>query len=273
MMSYNEGRFPLSDITQLPTYGTNSVMQTKAFQKLLDSSVPLKNGKTFYQYEIADKGIHAWPLGATGPYALSTTGKALQNPGDMRGMPLRGGSMLHTIALQQLGATPVTMPNSQAYEALSRGTVNGLVSAIGDWKSYSFQELLKYTITGVSLGHWESYLSVSDVTWKGISTEDRQTWDRIAREIALQNAAGIDQQDIDVRQDAEKRGSTFVPIEALPDEMRVHIAQAAANTWIQWIETTEKNGHPAKATAKLWAELIQAEGGQLPDGVAQYLTK
>ena len=269
---YHEGRFALSDVTQLPTYGTNSVMITKAFQKLLDSPAKVKGDKTFYQYEIADKGIRAWPLGSTAAYALSTTGKALQAPADLKGMPLRAGSALHTIVLQQLGATPVTMPASQAYEALSRGTVNGLVLSVGDWKSYSFQDLLKYTITGVALGHWESYLATSDAVWNKLSAADKQAWDRTAREVALKNAEGIDKQDVEVRQASEKAGGKFVAIDSLSPGMRAHIAKASANTWIQWIEATEKKGHPAKATARLWAQLVQGEGGKLPDGVAQYLS-
>jgi TRAP-type C4-dicarboxylate transport system substrate-binding protein len=270
---YHEGRFALSDVTQLPTYGTNSVMITKAFQKLMDSSVKIKGNKSFYQYEIADKGIHAWPLGATAPYAVSTTGKVLQSPADFKGMPLRAGSALHTIVLQQLGATPVTMPAAQAYEALSRGTVSGLVLSIGDWKSYSFQDLLKYTLTGVALGHWESYLATTDAVWNGLSADERQKWDRIARETALKNAEGIDKQDAEVRAASEKAGGKFVAIDALSADMRAHIAKASANTWIQWVEQTEKKGHPGKATARLWTSLVQAESGKVPDGVAEYLAR
>lgn len=270
---YQEGRFALSDVTQLPTYGTNSVMITKAFQKLMDSSVKIKGNKSFYQYEIVDKGIHAWPLGATAPYAISTTGKVLKSPADFKGMPLRAGSALHTIVIQQLGATSVTMPASQAYEALSRGTVSGLVLSIGDWKSYSFQDLLKYTLTGVALGHWESYLATTDAVWNGLTPDERQKWDRIARETALKNAQGIDKQDVEVRLASEKAGGKFVAIDALSVEMRTFIAKAAANTWIQWIEQTEKKGHPGKATAKLWASLVQAEGGKIPGGATEYLAR
>lgn len=270
---YHEGRFALSDVTQLPTYGTNAVIITKAFQKLMDSPAKLKGDKSFYQYEIADKGIRAWPLGATAPYAISTTGKALQTPADLKGMPLRAGSALHTIVLQQLGATPVTMPASQAYEALSRGTVNGLVLSVGDWKSYSFQDLLKFTVTGVALGHWESYLATSHAVWNGLTADERKNWDRIARETAMKNAEGIDRQDSEVRQASERAGGKFVAIDSLPPEMKAHIAKAAAGTWIQWVEQTEKKGHPAKAAARLWAQLVQAEGGKVPEGVAEFLAK
>lgn len=270
---YHEGRFALSDVTQLPTYNTNSVVITKAFQKLMDSGEKVKGNKSFYQYEIADKNIRAWPLGATGAYVISTTGKPLQTPADLKGMPLRAGSALHTIVLQQLGATPVTMPASQAYEALSRGTVNGLVLSVGDWKSYSFQDLLKYTITGVALGHWESYLATTEALWNSLTPEERKSWDRIARETALKNAEGIDKQDVEVRVASEKAGGKFVAIGSLSPEMRAHIGKASANTWIQWVEQTEKKGHPGKATAKLWASLIQAEGGTVPEGVAAYLAR
>ena len=180
---------------------------------------------------------------------------------------------MHTIVLQQLGATPVTMPASQAYEALSRGTVNGLVLSIGDWKSYSFQDLVKYTVTGVSIGHWESYLATTEDLWKNLPADERQKWDRIARETAMKNAEGIDKQDVEVRDISEKKGGKFVAITALPADMQAHIAKASANTWIQWIEQTEKKGHPAKATAKLWLSLVQAEGGKVPNGVAEYLAK
>lgn len=268
---YHEGRFVLSDVTQLPTYSTNAVMITKAFQKLMDSPVKLKGDKSYYQYEIADKGIRAWPLGSTAAYVLSTTGKPLQSPTDIKGLPLRAGSALHTILLQQLGATAVTMPSSQAYEAMSRGTVNGLVLSVGDWQSYSFQDLLKYTITGVSLGHWESYLATTNAVWKSLSEDERSKWDRIARETALKNAEGIDKQDAQVRAASEKAGGKFISIDTMSPEMRTHIAKASANTWIQWINQTEKQGHPGKATAKLWASLVQAEGGKLPEGVVEYL--
>ncbi|NYT64432.1 TRAP transporter substrate-binding protein DctP [Alcaligenaceae bacterium] len=270
---YHEGRFPLSDVTQLPTYGTNAVMVTKAFLKLMDSDFKLKGDDNFLSYEITSKGLLAWPVGTTGAYVISTTGKELRSPDDLRGLPLRAGSALHTIVLEQLGATPVTMPSSQAYEAMSRGTVDGLVSSIGDWKSYSFQELLKYTISGVSLGNWGSYLATTNEVWNKLSEQDRKTWDGIARKAALSNAAAIDKQDTDVRVAAEAAGSKFVDISELPDAMQEHVAKAGANTWIRWIEQTEAKGHPAKATAKLWVELIQEQGGRVPQGVSEYLEK
>lgn len=268
---YHEGRFPLSDVTQLPMYGTDSVMVTRAFQRLLDSDVELVDGKTFYEYELGDKGLKAWGVSASAPYAMSTTGEELRTPSDLKGLPMRAGAALHTIVLQQLGATPVTMPAAQAYEALSRGTIDGIILSVSDWTSYSLQDLLKYTITGVSLGHWESYLAMTEKTWQELSPAERETWDKVARDVALESARSINQREKEVREMTKAKGARFVSIDELPPKMGSHVAKAATDTWKQWIQQMEDQGHPGKATAKLWADLITAEGGTLPKGVEPLL--
>ena len=269
---YDEGRFPLSDVTQLPTYGTDSPMVTRAFQKLLDSDVVLKGGKTFYDYEIGGKGIRVWAVGATSAYSISTTGKKLVQPADFAGLRLRGGSAIHTIVLNQLGATPVNMPAVRAYEAMSRGSVDGGVLTIPGWRAYAFQDLLKYTVTDVAIGHWESYLAIRYAAWSQLNPEQQRLWDTTARRLALENAAYWEAGQLEVVKEAARaKGAAFVPVGDLPPAMQDHIAKAAADTWITWIDKMEAAGHPGKATAKLYAQFVTQAGGRLPKGVAAYL--
>jgi TRAP-type C4-dicarboxylate transport system substrate-binding protein len=268
---YHEGRFPLSDVTQLPTYNTDSRLVTRAFNALMDSDEEITQGKTFYEYEVASKGLKAWGLGASAPYAISTTGDELREPSDLRGRPIRAGSSLHTVVLQQLGVTPVTMPAAEAYEALSRGTIDGIILSIGDWISYSLEEQLRYTITDVAIGHWQSYIAMTERQWNSLSAEQQEAIDRIARETTLNNAETIDAQDQRVIAETQEAGAVFVPASELSQDMQDHIAEASTNAWIKWVEDTEDDGHPARATAQLWAKLVLAEGGELPEGVAEFL--
>ncbi|ASK35649.1 C4-dicarboxylate ABC transporter substrate-binding protein [Alcanivorax sp. N3-2A] len=268
---YHEGQFPLSDVTQLPTLNTNSVKETRALMALMASDQTLVDGKTFYQYELGDKGLRGWAVGATAAYSLSTTGKVLDDPDDLKGLPMRAGSTLHTILLQELGATPVTMTSADSYEALSRKTVEGTILSVADWPSYSFQELLKYTITGLSMGHWESYLAVTEKTWNGFTDEQRRTWNEVAKKTAMDNAAYIDQLEIQVRKGTAAKGATFVDLADLPEPMRARLGEAASRTWVRWIEQMEKAGHPGRAAATQWARLIREQGGEIPDGAARYL--
>ncbi|MGM0585352.1 MAG: TRAP transporter substrate-binding protein DctP, partial [Pseudomonadota bacterium] len=259
---YHPGRFPLSDITQLPVYDTDSPAITRAFQKLLDSDAELKDGKTFYQYELGDKNVHGWALGATGAYAISSTGKVIDEPSDFEGMPIRAGAALQTMTLENLGVNPVTIPAAEAYEALSRGTLEGILLSVADWKSYSLQDLLKYTIDGVALGHWESYLAVSGETWDALSDEQKAAWDAAARKVMIQNAEFIEAQEAEVRENVADKGSEFVDVADMSQEMRDHISGAALQTWKTWIERLEEDGHPARAAARLWADLVKEDGGR-----------
>ncbi|WBU62748.1 TRAP transporter substrate-binding protein DctP [Paracoccus aerodenitrificans] len=268
---YHEGTFPLSDVTQLPTLGTTSLIETNAFLKLMDSDVELADGKTFYEYEIEPKGIHAWPVGTTSAYAINFAGVEPESAEDLNGMPLRAGSALHTIFLEELGSTPVTMPSSASYEALSRGTVEGTILSVADWRSYSLQDVLTYSITGVAVGHWGSYIAISDSAWQQLSDEQKEIWDQTARDIAIENAELIDAQDVEVAEEAAAAGIKFVDVAAIPEGLRSAIESASTATWRRWIEQTEEAGLPGRATAQLWAELVQAEGAELPQGVEELL--
>lgn len=268
---YHEGAFPLSEVTQLPTYETDAIMVTRAFQSMMDSDVEIINGKTFYDYEVGDKDIKAWGIGATAAYSISTTGKELTAPGDFEGVPMRAGSALQTIVLEKLGATPVTMPASQAYEAMSRGTIDGIVLAVVDWKSYSMEQLLRYTIEGVAIGQWESYLAITPDAWGRMSPEQQAIFDETAREVSIAAAERWESGMQAVRDEAVAAGAKFVSIDDLSEEMQAHIAKAAQDSWVDWIERLEGQGHPAKAAAKLYAEAIIAEGGVLPAGIDDYL--
>lgn len=270
---YHEGAFPLSDVTQLPTLNTDAVTQTKAFLKLMDSDAELADGKTFYEYEIESKNIHAWPLGTTAAYAINFAGVKPQSADDLNGLPLRAGSALHTIFLNELGSTPVTMPSSASYEALSRGTVEGTILSIGDWKSYSLQDVLTYSITGVAVGHWGSYLGISDAGWDKLTDDEKTLWDKTAREIAVKNAELIQEQDAEVLNAAKESGVEFQDISEVSADLKAKIESASAATWRVWIEQTEAAGHPGRATAKLWAQFVKEEGGTLPAGVEEYLAE
>src|SRR5690606_1171145 len=105
----------LADVTQLPTIGTDGARVTRAFQKMLDSDKKIVGDKTFYQYELGDKGIRGWAVAGTAAYSMSTTGKELKTPEDFRGLPIRSGSAIQAMFIEQLGATPITMPGSETY--------------------------------------------------------------------------------------------------------------------------------------------------------------
>ena len=271
---YHAGVFPLTDVTMLPVMNTNSVSITNAFQKMMDSKVPLKDGKTFYDLEVSGNGLKAWPLGPTQPYVISTAGKRFKTVEDIKGTPIRAGARMHLIFLEKFGATPVYMAAVDAYEAFSRGTIQGIIFSIPDWKAYGFTELIRYTITGLGLGHFPGYLAMTKETWDKLPEDVQKIWDQTARQMAIASANyWIKLSKPTMEESVTKYKAVFEDVKQLNPDVQKHIAQAGVETWRTWIEEEEKKGNPARATARLWAKLVQEQGGTLPAGVEQLLAE
>ncbi|BBO73092.1 hypothetical protein DSCW_05090 [Desulfosarcina widdelii] len=271
---YHAGVFPLTDVVQLPVLNTDSINITEAFIKLFNSKEIIENGKTFYDLEIESQGLVAWPVGPTDAYVISTTGKRFNDTSDIKGTPIRGGARTQLIFLKKLGATEVYMTGMDAYEAFSRGTIQGIVYSIPDWKAYGFTELIKYTIVGVSLGHYPSYMAMTKDKWERFPDDIKTKWKRIAFDMARESAKyWMSLREPTVKESMEVYKAEFENVKKLNTTVQKVINNAAIETWKTWIAEEEKKGNPAKKVAKLWAKYVLEVGGALPDGVEELINE
>ena len=269
---YHVGVFPLTDVTMLPIQDTTSLSAARAFKKLLYSDVPLKEGKTFYELEIVPRGLKVWPLGPTEPYRISTSGKRFDKAEDFAGVPIRAGARTHCVYLEELGVTTISMKGMEIYEAITRGTIEGAIYSIPDWESYGLTELYRYTIVGIGLGHWPSYLAMLETTWDKLPADIQAKWDEVALDMCEYSArAWIAKGEPVMKENIEKYGGVFEDVRDLDPSVQEAMADACVGTWKRWIEEEEAKGNPALACARLWAEYIVEEGGTLPEGVPEYL--
>jgi TRAP-type C4-dicarboxylate transport system substrate-binding protein len=270
---YHAGMFPLTDVVLLPVLNTDPMVIARAFKKLHYSDQPLKDGKTFYELEIESRDIVAWPVGPTDAYVISTSGKKKFNsPEDFKGATIRCGSRLHSVFIEALGANSTFMVGVDTYEAFSRGAIDGIIFSIPDWKAYGFQEIIRYTLTGISLGHYPSYFAIRKETWDSFSDDVKEAFNAASDELLVLNAqCWINNGVSTIKESKEKHGAVFQDVNEMGDELQQHIYDAVVKTWKNWIEEEEEKGNPARATAKLWAKLVIEEGGDIPQEVKQYL--
>lgn len=111
VLGYTPGRFPKSEVFELPFLITNGE----------DSSA------AFYNYAMehaADEyaGVHVIALHTHGP-GLFHSKEPINSLEDLQGMKVRGGSRIISNMLAQLGAEPVGMPVPETPEALSKGVI------------------------------------------------------------------------------------------------------------------------------------------------------
>lgn len=109
----------------------NSVKQGTPLRNFLDKRMAEKHG-------IKVVGIGPVPL-----EHLWLKGKSpATKPGDVKGLKIRAAGKMESRTIKALGGSPVRMPSSEAHEALSRGTVDGIMCYAGTVGARSLYEVL-----------------------------------------------------------------------------------------------------------------------------------
>lgn len=112
VLGYTPGRFPKTEVFELPFMTTNATATSKAIQEYVE-----QNAMDEF------KDVHLICVHTHGP-GLIHSREPVTKLEDLKGMKVRGGSRVISIMLKQLGATPVGMPVPAVSEALSKGVLD-----------------------------------------------------------------------------------------------------------------------------------------------------
>ena len=113
---YTPGRFPRTEVFELPFTMTNAEAVSKAYWTLAEESMLDADFKDF-------KVIGVWVHGP----GLIHSKAPITSIGDLNGVKLRAPTRVTNIMFKGLGATPVGMPVPAVPEALSKGVIDATV--------------------------------------------------------------------------------------------------------------------------------------------------
>lgn len=170
VLSYSKGRFPLSEVIDLPLGYTSGLQATR-----------LSNAyyQKFQPKELSDTKVMF--LMAHGPGILYTK-NPVSKLEDLKGLKLRcSGSIAKIVAA--LGATPVAMPQNETYDALQKGVVDGLVSPLEALKGWKFAEVVKNVTqnfgSSYSLGF---FVTMNKDKWNSIPKDAQDAIEQLNKE-------------------------------------------------------------------------------------------
>ncbi len=134
VQGYTAGRFPLTQIVELPGISNTAQEQTCILYKLYN------DGAISSEYE----DTHLLSLMGSGQGALHTADKPIRTPADMKGMRIRQPSVVASHVIDAVGAAPVGMPASDTYTSLQRGVIDGLAFTWQPIQAFRLDELLSH---------------------------------------------------------------------------------------------------------------------------------
>jgi len=170
VLSYNKGRFPMSEVIDLPLGYKSGVQATGLANAFY---------KEFNPKELSD--VKIMYLHGHGP-GIFHTKKPVKVMEDLKGMKIRcSGTSAKVVSA--LGATPVAMPQNEAYESLQKGVVDGLVSPIETLKGWKFAEVIKSTTQNFDSAYTLGFfVAMNKKKWDALPKDVQETIEKINEE-------------------------------------------------------------------------------------------
>lgn len=259
-MVYAGSKVPLMYFQQLPGVYSDeeSVRSARAFwtvsQKYVAPIFEKKGLKLLFGF-------------TTSGYQIMTTKVPMRKLEDIKGLKLRATGSVLPNSVKALGAVPVSMPASSAYEAMERKVLDGIALAVPSVKSYSFYELIKYATINANLGGYPIYYAMNIRTWKKLPKDIQKIITDMSSQVTAQTTDFYVKR---VKNDLgawEKKGIELIK---LPKSETAKEVKLLASVWAKWIGKMEAKGAPMKDLIRDWKKALAKEGLNLnPELLAQ----
>jgi len=137
-----EARFPLTMVMNLPMIFPNATVASRVAQELYEK---------FPEIRAEYSEVKVLFFYSTSAYQLHTAEKPVHTLEVLKGLQIRAAGRMAGEIVKALGATPVNIPMDEAYMALSKGVIDGLVAAFGPLGAFKLTEVTKYHVDNADL--------------------------------------------------------------------------------------------------------------------------
>jgi TRAP-type C4-dicarboxylate transport system substrate-binding protein len=162
MLAYTRGRFPLLEMLDLPVGYPDGVTATKIANLVYNTWLPAETANTQVMY-----------LHAHGPGILASK-KPIRTLADLPGLKIRATGFSAKI-VESLGASPISMPQGETYEALEKGVVDATFCPIETLKGWKQGEVIKHVTDSSCVGYTTTcFVTMNKKRWDALPEELRQ---------------------------------------------------------------------------------------------------
>ncbi len=177
-MSYQPGRFPVSEAVDLPFGFTSSRVASLVLYDLIEKYKPREFEKV--------KVLTVF----TCPPTNLMTKAPVKRLANLRGMELRVAGTSAEVA-KRLGAVPVAMPQSETPEAIQKGIVKGMISSLEILQDLKFASYTPYA-TIANLPVVSFAVVMNKARWNSLPADVKRALDGLSREQAAWTGEYVD---------------------------------------------------------------------------------
>jgi TRAP-type C4-dicarboxylate transport system substrate-binding protein len=176
-LAYTMGRFPACELVDLPHGYPNGWVASKVANDFYNNFQPA---------ELDDS--HVLYFHAHGPGVIFTTDKPVYVLEDLEGLVLRSTGVGAKIA-EALGATGYAASQGEAYELMSKGTIDGSVTPPEVLKGWNQADVVNYVTNCYEVGYTTDMFVVMNLEkWNSLPSDIQQIFTDVTEEWAEKHA-------------------------------------------------------------------------------------
>jgi TRAP-type C4-dicarboxylate transport system substrate-binding protein len=245
------GRFPRSEVFELPFFMNNAEATSRAFWEYIQTQAP-------DEY----RDVHPLALHVHGPGVFHMRSKLIRTAQDLRGSKVRGPTRQITKMLGYLGASPIGMPLPQIPDSLSKGVIDGAVIPWEVVPSVKVHELAKFHSqfdpAGGALYTTTFVMAMNKAKYASLPPDLKAVIDRNSG-LETSGWLGKVQQagDIPGRESAAKLGNA---IHTIPASEAQEFKRKARLVEVEWVQDMDKRGFNGKQLLETARKLVEKHG-------------
>ena len=238
---YTRGRFPLTEVLDLPLGYKSSVVATALANEYLKKFKP----KEFDEFEVMY-------LHTSAPHHINAR-KPVRSLEDLKGMKIRSTGTSAKV-VEALGGVAVAMPMSDSYDALKRGIAEGIICPFEPLKGYKLSEIVSYATQFGSAYINTAYVLMNKNKWESLSPDVREVISLINREWMKKQSELWDSLEEGGRQALREKGGEIIQ---LSSEENARWSERLHPILDQYVSEKEARGLPAKEALKFCVDYLK----------------
>ncbi len=203
VLGYTMGKFPLSEVLDYPLGIPSGSVATRMMNAYYEKFKPKELDEVKIMY-----------LHSVGPGNLHTRAKPVAKLDDLKGLKIRTyGPNAKLMTL--LGATPVAMPQGDAYDAIAKGVVDGGLWAYEALQGWKWGEIVRYTTQSYGSAYTTAmFIVMNKAKWNALPPDVQKVFEDVSKEYTDKQAALWDKIDKDGAEFAKSKGVKTITLSA-----------------------------------------------------------
>ncbi len=202
---YTKGRFPLSEVIDLPLGYKSGYVGTKMANEFYAKFKP----KEFDEVKVL--------FFSTSPPHMVFAKKAVNNLEDFKGLKIRSTGT-SALVVQALGGAPVAMPMGEAYDSLSKGVVQGIVCPYEPMKGWKLAEVVSHCTEYGSAYVNTMFVVMNKSKWNTLPADVQKTMEDVNKEWIEKQGKLWDEADAEGKEVFIQKGGKIVVLSGVEDK-------------------------------------------------------